>query len=876
MTPDSGRSAVARETLARIAAFGGVAAERLKPLELADVPQADQALLNFERWLRATSSPTLQLENVLAVREPLGRLLTLLGASQAVADVLIQNPELAHLVLELAPETTVDPDAVRAEGQALVAGSTSTSHALDRLRFLKQRWTLPIVVYDLFDSWKQETVWRSLSDLADNLIILALEVVRGNLGHESAALGVVAFGKLGGRELNYSSDVDLVYVADDDLPSGDERPLQRLAEALGRALSDRTGRGSLYRVDLRLRPYGTSGALVPSISAFEAYYGRYAEPWEVQALLRSRVVAGSETMRNRWGALRAATCFKAKLGEPALEEMLAMRRRIEESAHECDLKRGSGGIRDVEFLVQILQLLHGYGEPDLRVRGTLEAIRALDRHNVLDHAVCHNLSDGYEFLRKLEHRCQLLGDQQTHELPTDVDALATVARLMGCSDTHALLGKLQGHRRTLEGLYTSFLHHGEAALDGETSRGKLGKRLGPAGLAWFDSFPLSDQFYDALHDNRESLARVERILRLAPALVPRFKRSTPLTELLLSGELEETFGAADSIEQLPMNFPIDRLAEVFTAAHTKSVARWALNPASDLGVELTALADALLRHVCRRLYVQADILALGSYARHEITPASDLDVVCLVADADQQPAAEAAIQALVALLSRLRRSEAPVDVDLRLRPDGGKGLLARSYAALKAYDLEGMELWERFALGQARLVIGATRAAEVVADAAFGLPLTPERLAELVAMKRRVETERVKPQHKYRDVKLGRGGLGDIEWFVHLHEMRYPTTLSAGTVIDMPDRIRGLARAALINAVEAEELLEAREHLLRTRCWLVLQGIDGAIVPENPDKLARLAGAMGFDDGNAFLARHESIVTRIRQIYEDGLSRLRA
>ena len=628
-------------------------------------------------------------------------------------------------------------------------------------------------------------------------------------------------------------------------------------------------------MDLRLRPYGTTGALTPSIGAVEAYYERYAEPWEVQALLRSRVVSGSAELRSRWDALRESTCFKAKLGEPALEEMLAMRIRIEESAQEGDLKRGSGGIRDVEFLVQILQLLHGIGDPDLRVRGTLEAIRALDRHDVLDHAVCHNLTDGYEFLRKLEHRCQLLGDQQTHELPSDPTALKTVAQLMGCRDASALHSALQAHRRTLEALYTSFLHQDEGVLDRETPRGKLNKRLGPAGLAWFDSFPLSDEFYIALSDNEASLDRVERILRWAPALVPRFKRSTPLTELLLSGELEEAFSPAGSIDELPTNFSIDRLAETYVSAHTKAVAKWVLNPVGDLGYDLAALADALLRHVCRRLYVEADILALGSYARHEVTPASDLDIVCLVSDSDQQPAAEAAIQGLIALLGRLRRAEAPVDVDLRLRPDGGKGMLARSYAALKAYDLEGMELWERFALGQARLVIGATRAAEVVADAAFGLPITPERLAELVAMKRRVETERVKPQHKYRDVKLGRGGLGDIEWFVHLHEMRYPTTLNAGAIIDMPERIRALARAALINAVEAEELLEARDHLLRTRSWLVLQGIDGSIVPENPDKLARLGGAMGFDEGNAFLARHEAIVTRIRQIYEDGLARLR-
>ncbi|HLK16198.1 MAG TPA: nucleotidyltransferase domain-containing protein [Fimbriimonadaceae bacterium] len=875
MTPDPERSVAARETLSRIAEFGGVELGRLLALDLEGQPEAERSLLNFERWLHATSSPALQLENALSGRDALGRLLTLLGASQAVADVLIQNPELAHLVLE--PDgREPDTDAIAAEGRTMISGATSYSHALDRIRFLKQRWMLPIVVNDVFESWPQETVWRALSELAGVIIRLGLEVVGANQETDPGSLVVVAFGKLGGGELNYSSDIDLVYVVADGLDEAVERKLAKFAEVLGRALSDRSGRGSLYRVDLRLRPYGAAGPLTQSMAAIEAYYERYAEPWEVQALLRSRVICGSEELTTRWEVLREATCFKAKLGEPALEAMLSMRGRIEENAHEGDLKRGSGGIRDVEFLVQILQLLHGSSTSDLRVRGTLDAIRSLDRHDILNHAVCQNLANGYEFLRRLEHRCQLLGDQQTHELPTDPAALATVARLMGCHDASELHGKLQEHRRTLEALYTGFLQQGEAAVDGGSARSSLSHRLGPAGLAWFDSFALSDEFYDSLAGNGESLERVERILHLAPALVHRFKRSTPLTELLVSGELEEDFRVAKGIDALSLDFPIDRLAEVYTASHTKAVAKWVLSPESDLGVTLTGLADALVRHVCRRLYVAADVLALGSYARHETAPESDLDVVCLVADPASQPAAEAAIQGLLSLLGRLRRMDAPVEVDLRLRPDGGKGLLARSYSALKAYDLEGMELWERFALGQARLVVGSTRAAEVVADAAYGLPLTPERIAELVAMKRRVETERVKPQHKYRDVKLGRGGLGDIEWFVHLHEMRFQTALAVGTVIDMPERIRALGRAALINAVEAEELLEAREHLLRTRIWLGLQGIEGAIVPENPDKLSRLADAMGFDDGNAFLARHESIVSRVREIYEDGLARLRA
>jgi glutamate-ammonia-ligase adenylyltransferase len=865
----------ARESLSRIADACGVPVDRLGLLTTAGGPQPDQSVLNFERWLNATSSPALQLENALAAPETLQNLLTLLGASQAVSDVLIQNPELAHLILEPAGSSEFNKSDAQNEGRALLSGATSPSHALDRLRFLKQRWTVPIVVHDLFGPWTQEQVWQALSDLADVLIDLTIEAITSLPANEGLELGVVAFGKLGGHELNYSSDVDLVYVANEGLTEDQDRQLLRYAEAFGRALSDRTGRGSLYRVDLRLRPYGSAGPLTPTMDAIEAYYARYAEPWEVQALLRSRVVSGSQLLKDRWEAMRVATCFKVQLGEPALEEMVAMRTRIEEYAEPEDLKRGSGGIRDVEFLVQLVQLLHGHAEPELRVQSTLQAIRSLDRHNILDHAVCQSLTEGYIFLRKLEHRCQLLGDQQTHTLPTDPQALNSVARLMGFKAVPELISALGTHRRTLATLYTSFLRQGDDSSPSAGTYNSLRERLGPAGVSWFDSLPQGEDFLSSLAENESSMARVERIIRFAPALVSKFKRSIPLTELLLSGEIEEDFDGVATVNALPPEVSLDRLADTLLTLHTKTVAQWALNPTENLGEKLTELTDALLRHACKRLYVDADLLALGSYGREEMAPDSDLDLVWLVSDGKRQPIAEGVAQALIALLGKLRRLDLPVEVDLRLRPDGGQGLLVRSYEALKSYDLEGMELWERFALGQARQVIGNPEAAAVVRSVAYGLPLTPERLGELVSMKRRIETERVRPQHKFRDVKLGRGGLSDIEWFVHLHEMRYPTALDAGSLIRMPERIRVMARAALINAVECEELLEAQAHLLRTRTWLVLQGIEEGVMPENPDKLDRLALAMDYADGNSFLARHEAIIQRVRQIYEDGLARLR-
>ena len=143
-------------------------------------------------------------------------------------------------------------------------------------------------------------------------------------------------------------------------------------------------------------------------------------------------------------------------------------------------------------------------------------------------------------------------------------------------------------------------------------------------------------------------------------------------------------------------------------------------------------------------------------------------------------------------------------------------------------------------------------------------------------MKKRIETERVKPQHIRREVKLGWGGLNDIEWFVHLHEMRYPTATHAGENRKMPDRIHALLRAGLINALESDQLLAAREHLLRVRARLTLLGLTKDLIPENPDKLDRLAHASGEKDANSFLAKHERMIDRVRAIYQDGLERLRA
>jgi glutamate-ammonia-ligase adenylyltransferase len=841
-----------------------------------DNPDPDLALINLERWLNATSNPDTHLAHLADLPRLSKQLLLILGSGQHLADGLIQNPELAGVVTDTYEVSRLpSKEEIESEGRMLLSAASTYAHKLDRIRYLKQRWKMPIVVNDLAANWEPEEVWRVLSDLADVILTLAMETTWGeysarrSLGEECPIM-VVAFGKLGGHEVNYSSDVDLVYVLKDDAPEELERHAARFCELFSRSLADQMGRGSLYRVDLRLRPFGSSGNVCPTMRAVEAYYRSHAEVWETQALIRSRPVCGQPSLWPRWTALRHATCFRRSMSELALQEIIATRERIEGFSTPDDLKRGPGGIRDVEFLAQVLQMLHGYAHPPLREGTTCEVLRSVGSLHLLEHQSVSELIGGYTFLRQLEHRLQIVGDQQTHSIPPGEAARDHLAKLMSLKTWHELEVELDEHRTRIRNLYSSALK----APPGQARRDAVLESTDPSIVPqlakWFDSLPESEAYYSAVYDDAEAFSRVQRIIREAPALLADLQHSVSLTESLINGELLESEQATFSKTDPPS------LSKAFLAGRTRYAAKWALGDEFALGSKLSNLLDAVLRKVHAAIGASFDILALGSYGTEEIALASDLDLLLLIPDGTPHDPAENEAQQFLSVFAQMKREGLPYEIDLRLRPEGGKGLLVRTYAGLQNYELEGMEMWERFALGQARLVQGKQSSEAIVLKAAYALPLTPERLAELATMKKRIETERVQPQYWKRQVKLGFGGISDIDWFVHLFEMRYPTATEAGTASHMPERIRSLFRAQLINAIEYEELLSARAHLLDIRDRLALMGMVPDVIPENPDKLDQLAHSAGYESGNAFLAQHERVIETVRSIYLDGLERLGA
>lgn len=873
--------AAAREATAKLELLAGRDLRPFFDSLLRDVAEPAHAVVQFERWLQSATNPSTHLEFLLESPRIARLLLVLFGASQEISSALIQNPELASLVTDpqFLAEVPLRHELI-AEGKRLFAATTGFKHRLDRLRYLRQCWMIRIAMNDLAGAWEQPVVWRALSDLAEAIIELARDVCWQEYSSNKSLEGdcpvsVAAFGKLGGRELNYSSDIDLAYVLDDSADESLERHAIRYCELFGRALTDFMGRGALYRLDLRLRPYGSSGPIVPSMRAVEAYYRSYAEEWEFQALLRSRVLAGTAEIQDRWTDMRLAHCFRAKLADSAVEDMLTMRRRIEQRVGEDDIKRGSGGIRDVEFYVQILQRVHGFGRENLQSRNTLEALSALSQEGLIGEADARTLGEGYIFLRKLEHRLQLHG-RQTHTLPSDEADLRRLAHLMGFADWHSLESAIRTTRESVRAHYASLSKGSKPFREPRDAVMDRSGRLGAAIARWFDVLPESAMFYESLNVNESSLARALSVAQNAPMMIERLAQSVGTTESIIDGQIEDDADPTLVIREAQQT--AESLASAARTAWERLIVRAAMSPEliDGLGSALSNWADAVVTAIAQRVALKADIIALGSYGVNDLGIESDCDVLFLVDSIGKYEAAENQVQEAMSMANRLKQLGVPITLDLRLRPEGRKGLLVRTYEGFDLYELTSMEVWERFSLGQARLVWGSKRAEQVVLECAFDQPLSPARLDELLRMKLRIETERVQPKHARRDVKLGVGGLSDIEWMVRLFEMRWHPPLDDSRPIEFEDRIRSLARNRQFNAVEADRLIEARLHHRRVRARLSMLGFTANLIPENPDRLDMLGHAFGCLDGNVFLAKHEQVINMVRAQYNDAIERLRA
>jgi [glutamine synthetase] adenylyltransferase / [glutamine synthetase]-adenylyl-L-tyrosine phosphorylase len=373
------------------------------------------------------------LDTLVAAKPLRDRLLGVLGASEALGDHLARHPQDWKA---LATYESADLHPGLPEFEDALAEAADP----DALRVAYRRCLLSLAARDVCGTTELAETAAELADLATATLRSALAMAQREAPEDAAAckLAVVAMGKAGGRELNYVSDVDVIFVGEPADGADEDKALQaatRLAAHLMRICSDTTAEGTIWPVDANLRPEGRNGPLVRTLSSHIAYYQRWAKTWEFQALLKARPVAGDRALGREYCEAVAPMVWQAAERENFVPDVQQMRRRVEANipaAHlDRELKLGPGGLRDVEFAVQLLQLVHGRSDSSLRSSTTLDALEALAAAGYVGRQDAAALDASYRFLRTMEHRIQLYRMRRTHLMPEDEADQRRLARSMG-------------------------------------------------------------------------------------------------------------------------------------------------------------------------------------------------------------------------------------------------------------------------------------------------------------------------------------------------------------------------------------------------------------------------------------------------------------
>ena len=676
--------------------------------DLADVGDPDEALLALAKIAGAVQrDPDLRalLRDVLAEPGPArARLLAVTGASSALGNTLAAHPANLRVVADPAPGTGVDVREVRAEllravdadpdADVPVAALTGTP-GVDAMRRAYRSRLLRIAATDLTVGdplSRLPAVGAALADLAAAALEASLALARADLDDHGLGvrLAVIGMGKAGGRELNYVSDVDVVYVAEPVDGADEDAALvagARLAAGLARACSAPAGEPALWPVDAALRPEGKDGPLVRTLASHRAYYDRWAKTWEFQALLKARPLAGDRELGREYVETVNPLVWSAVQRENFVEDSQAMRRRVESHVPRAEadrqLKLGAGGLRDVEFTVQLLQLVHGRADETIRSPSTLTALAALAAGGYVGREHAGQLAVCYRWSRMMEHRIQLHRLQRTHLVPTSDADLRRLSRTMGLrvEGPEGLLERWRTVRRDVRRLHeelfyrpllpaTARLSTAEASLAPEAARARLAA-IGyrdPAGAV---------RHIAALADGVSRRASIQR--QLLPVLLGWFADGAdPDGGLLAFRRLSDQLGtthwylkllrdSGTAAQRLAQLLSTSRYAADALSRSPESVA-W-LDDDAELvprsAQRLAAEADALLR---RAVEPVPAVTALRALRRRELARTAVADVLGVTTGVRAAQSLTLAADAVLEGTLRVARAEARAAAGLDTDP----------------------------------------------------------------------------------------------------------------------------------------------------------------------------------------------------------------
>jgi glutamate-ammonia-ligase adenylyltransferase len=937
--------------------------ERLRLVSFDDRPRASREMSELSRWLppatlnrfdlllSSSAAPEQGLRYFARLHEQqpswfqkltrsttaLRYLIAVFTNSQFLSEEVLRHPEWADQLIESGNlHAVVSPEQMRDMLEASLPEAVPAPLEFARFR---RRQILRILIRDVLGLAPLPDITGELTSLADTIVETAYARIKQQLiaecgtprdeaGNE-AHFAVIALGKMGGNELNYSSDIDLMflYSSNGETEGGPQRISNRdffvrAANQLTSLLSTYTNEGMCYRLDLRLRPDGSHGEVCISLEAARQYYATRARDWELQMMIKARLAAGDKATGRALLDYVEPLTYATTLDFSAVEQMSATRERLNEklsarnrSRHKLldpdviDVKLARGGIRDIEFLVQCLQRLHGGTEPWVRHGGTLLALARLQDKGFLSGAEYGRLASAYQFLRQLEHRLQFADDRQTHTLPANPEALD----LLGCRMPSGggsglwLLRRTQLHLEYVQEIYDRVVHarpSAEAAPPGNPQPSSAMFRALEQRAPHLAALSRSDMhrgyrtFEHLLErissDPAKRLERLDADPFFAAHVLDLFEHSPYFAE-----ELIRTPELLDEVASVNAPHAIEgfRLAAPSGAAELRRWYRREMvriqtasiclsEPIFDTLVRTSDLADAVIAKAYeiavaefRNAHVQAGkayphlhqmwVLALGRLGMREFDLASDADLVFVLADADAHELEfwTRVAERILDLITAYTGEGVLFAVDTRLRPNGSAGPLVVTEGSFKDYFARAAEAWEGITYMKSRVVAGDPQPGERFLKELQELDWqrygqSGRSRTDLRQMRMRLEKE----TGAAHPLKAGRGGFYDIDFM-----LMYLRLKNAGVyfkVLNTPERIDVLESMGHLDKDGAKFLREAAtfyralDHGIR-----VLTGHAEAKLPTAETQLEAL-GALVRRWSPIPLSELDDIRARTRQAFE--------
>ncbi|GAA2065175.1 bifunctional [glutamine synthetase] adenylyltransferase/[glutamine synthetase]-adenylyl-L-tyrosine phosphorylase [Leifsonia soli] len=943
----------------------------------------DTALASALRLLRQAPE---QAAGAFRSEDDARRLFRVIGASEGAAEFFLRQPAevdaLATPVTALPSADEVRADLLAVVGAVDGVAADADESAWTRLRIRYRHRLVQVASFDLEQADPVggfDAVAAALSDLAAAALEAALAVARrmtigtgpGRFPEEqvrATRFSIIGMGKAGARELNYVSDVDVIFVTEGDEDAGLEpgRAVDiatRLAMLTMRGIHEPAIEPGLWEVDPNLRPEGKDGALVRTLDSHVAYYDRWAKGWEFQALLKARPLAGDPGLGDRYVAALAPKVWSSASRENFVESVQRMRERVTDHIPDDEVhyqvKLGPGGLRDVEFTVQLLQLVHGQTDEAVRQRDTLSALAALAARGYVGREEAASFSRDYRSLRLMEHRLQLRRLSRTHLMPRDEADVRILARATGLAPSaDGLLVQWNQIKHRVRGLHERLFYrpllsavaatpaddarlaggagltseqaearlaaigfrdprgalaHIGALTSGVSRRAAIQRHLLPVMLQWFASGPdpdyglltfrrLSEElggthwYLRMLRDSTGAAERLTRVLsgsRFAGELLGRIPESVAWLET--EDELRPRSAALlreETAAILARHESVDTAAAALRAVRRREILRLALSgilgfaTIEELAHGLTAVTENIISGVLQAIRLargDADqlefaVIGMGRFGGRELGFGSDADVMYVFRPlaADQEAANRSAL-AIVSELNRLTEdNRLPLDLDIGLRPEGKNGPPARSLDSYRAYYRRWSLTWEAQALLRARGIAGDAALLADFTDLAdevrYPQSIGEQEIREVKRIKARVENERL-PQgaDPSRHLKLGRGSLSDVEWFVQLIQLQHAAAVPALRTTSTLDALAAAAEHGFVSAEDAARMRDAWVFASRARSAMTLWADKTAdVLPSDRSALDGVARLMEYPPGSASRLEEDylAVTRRARQVFE--------